>query len=165
MAKIFSSDEKPQALPHRLQYSFKEAAYMLSISTNTGNEQVKRWCDELCIPYFKMNENPDKGKNYITHSNLVRLAKAKRHYHTSWYEGDDPDIQARIWDDEIGAYVWWNGDEIIDSSYQWKKENPIRKKVFHSDIGHFVWYFEGEIDDPYYLIKKQHPQKFVQVSE
>lgn len=52
--------------PFRLQYSIKEASYMLDTSEDT----LMKWCRDYDCPVHKIG---GKGKNYVLHDDLVKL--------------------------------------------------------------------------------------------
>ena len=60
-------DSEPATMRgYRLQYKYKEAAYMLNTSENT----LLKWLKEYDIPSYKINE---KGDNFVLHKDLEVL--------------------------------------------------------------------------------------------
>ena len=93
---------KPEELPpqqaYRIQYTMKEAAYMLCTSENT----LEGWLKKNDIPTYKIN---GIGKNFVLHKDLEVLVRRAA------YEDTD-----HVWKNEDKVYgkVKQNWDEFID---------------------------------------------------
>ena len=66
MKTIYSQTEVAEIRPYRLQYSVKEAAYMLSSSERT----VIEWIRTGKMKAYKIG---GKGKNFVRHDEICRL--------------------------------------------------------------------------------------------
>lgn len=68
MKQVFKKEEEVKEVkPYRLQYSLKEAAYMLCSSENT----VKYWCEDYL---YKID---GRGHNFIKHDDLVGVIEKR----------------------------------------------------------------------------------------
>lgn len=66
MKTIYTQTDVTEIRPYRLQYSVKEAAYMLSSSERTVNE----WIRTGKLESYKIG---GKGKNFIRHDEICRF--------------------------------------------------------------------------------------------
>ena len=53
--------------PYRLQYTMKEACYMLNIKSEAS---LKKYCEDFEIPIYKFGYD---DRNFISHNHLVEL--------------------------------------------------------------------------------------------
>jgi len=90
--------ELPPQKPFRIQYTIKEAAYMLCTHENT----LMKWLEEFDVPSYKIG---GKGKNFVLHKDLEVLIRRSAM--------DDTD---HIWKNEEKVYgkVKENWEEYID---------------------------------------------------
>jgi hypothetical protein len=63
---LYREEEVKELRPYRLQYSLKEAAYMLDCSEDT----LRNWATRFDVEIYKIN---NKGKNYVEHDDLVTI--------------------------------------------------------------------------------------------
>lgn len=67
--KLFSEKEIAHIRPYRLQYSMKEAGYMLDIPADAVKEKAHHYNVKL----YTLGPNKKSGKWYIDHEDLVDL--------------------------------------------------------------------------------------------
>ena len=72
--RTLTEKEVNEVRPYRLQYTFKEAAYMLCVR---DSETVKKWCKDWEIPYHQIGNSREK---FILHDDLVKLIDKAKSY-------------------------------------------------------------------------------------